>query len=173
MAVGALTASVTNQRGIRDAPGYDAVMDERQDRDAGTAARIADARERSRFYQAVPEAAPPRSPAAERARRYRARKRGEDVPLRKPGPEPRSAEALAHQVRDLEAQLRETRAALKDAQAVPSTRRIRRGLIADAAKELLARLDANSAANDGPVVRELLRDVLATIDMRHDEWPEP
>ena len=42
--------------------------------------------------------AAPLSPAAARARRYRARKRGEDVPKRKPGPEPRSVTALSREV---------------------------------------------------------------------------
>jgi hypothetical protein len=56
---------------------------------------------------------------------------------------------------------------------VPLVTRARRRRIATAASDLLTLLEASSGAADGPSVRELLRDVLAAIDARHDEWPEP
>ena len=70
------------------------VMNSPVDRDAGV--RTIRLVEVSPDRSAPPAA--PVSPAAARARRYRARKRGEDVPKRKPGPEPRSASALRTEV---------------------------------------------------------------------------
>ena len=70
------------------------VMNLPRDRDAGVrTVRIVEVSP----DRGAPSAAP-LSPDAARARRYRARKRGEDVPLRKPGPEPRSAAALRTEV---------------------------------------------------------------------------
>jgi hypothetical protein len=50
------------------------------------------------------EPKPPASPEAERARRYRARKRGEQIAKRKPGPKPKMETSLREQIRDLERQ---------------------------------------------------------------------
>ena len=50
------------------------------------------------------EPKPPASPEAERARRYRARKRGEQVAKRKPGPKPKTETTLHEEIRDLERQ---------------------------------------------------------------------
>ena len=75
----------------------------------------------TRGYPAVMEdrdAAFPLSPAAARARRYRARQRGEDVPRRKPGPEPRSAAALRTEVIALRRQNRLLAAQLADLQTL-------------------------------------------------------
>ncbi len=53
----------------------------------------------------VPGPPSPKSPGAEAAARYRARKRGENVPKRKPGPKPATAFVLRQQIADLERRL--------------------------------------------------------------------
>jgi hypothetical protein len=93
-----------------------------QDRDAGVrTVRIVEA---SPDRSAPP--ASPLSPDAARARRYRARKRGEDVPLRKPGPEPRSVSALSREVAALRRQNLLLAAQLADLQTLRPVLRLQR-----------------------------------------------
>jgi len=145
------------------------VTDARPDRDGG--ARPA----RTARVPATPAGTVPApvSPAAARARRYRARKRGEDVPKRKPGPEPRSAESLRREVDALRrengrlaAQVAESRTLT----AVPGMRRQRFALAM--VGQLRAALEASDSAKDAPALREALRDLGAAIEARHDQWPE-
>ena len=133
-----------------------------QDRDAG--ARTV------RIVEASPDrgapAAAPVSPAAARARRYRARKRGEDVPKRKPGPELRSVTALS---REVDALRREN---ARLAAEVAESRKLTPMLGMRRLPQLRAALEASDPAKDAPALREALRDLGAEIEARHDHWPE-
>jgi hypothetical protein len=151
------------------------VTSTRPDRNARSGAPVAyvPAAEPRRGKGSIDPVPGPVSPAAARARRYRARKRGQDVPLRKPGPKPKSLTALHSQVSLLTQENRNLRAQLGDAQALPMMMtRQRQGNAAQLARQLTAALGAMNPAKDGPQLREMLRDVAAAIDMRHDQWPE-
>lgn len=105
--------------------------------------------------------------AAERARRYRARKRGEDVPKRKPGPPPLPASALRARILDLERQLAQAQLMRGLAE------KRRRPSLAVTVVDLLTLLDASDGRRDSPEVQVKLRDVRAAIEARQDLWPEP
>ena len=122
----------------------------------------------------------PVSPAAARARRYRARKRGEDAPKRKPGPEPRSAAALSKQVDALSMQVdalrhanrRLTAQVAESQKLTPMLRMQRQRFTLAIVGQLLSALRASDPVKDAPALREALRDLGAAIEARHDQWLE-
>ena len=140
-----------------------------QDRDAG--ARTV------RIVEASPDrgapAAVPLSPAAARARRYRARQRGETVPRRKPGPAPRSEASLRTEVIALRRQNALLQAQLADLQTLKPVLHLQRQrfLFTDIGR-LRAALRGSDPAHDEPALREELRLLRAEIGERHEHWPE-
>ena len=144
-------------------------MNHGQDRDAGVrTVRIVEASP----DRSVPAAAP-LSPAAARARRYRARKRGEDVPKRKPGPEPRSVTALSREVDALRRENARLAAEVTESRKLtPMLGMRRQRFTLGMAGQLRAALEASDPAKDAPALREALRDLGAAIEARHDQWPE-
>ena len=145
------------------------VMNSPMDRDAGV--RTIRLVEVSPDRSAPPAA--PVSPAAARARRYRARKRGNDVPKRKPGPEPRSASALRTEVIALRRQNRLLAAQLADLRALRPVLDLQRQRFAftDVGR-LRTALSGSDPAQDEPALREELRLLRAEIEERHEYWPE-
>lgn len=116
---------------------------------------------------------PASTPAAERARRYRARQRGDDVPRRKPGPVPASPAALRSQAGALARENAILRQKLEAAGTVPAmVSRGRQGSARGLAVQLLGQLEHLDPSKDAPDFRETLRDLTAAIDERHDHWPE-
>jgi predicted RNase H-like nuclease (RuvC/YqgF family) len=147
-----------------------AVMNYAPDRDARTVRVV-------RLAEASPDrsapAAAPVSPAAARARRYRARKRGEDVPKRKPGPEPRSVTALSREVDALRRENARLAAEVAESRKLtPMLGMRRQRFTLGMASQLRAALEASDPAKDAPALREALRDLGAAIEARHDHWPE-
>ena len=146
------------------------VMNSSVDRDARTVrvVRLAEASP----DRSVPAAAPV-SPDAARARRYRARKRGEDVPKRKPGPEPRSVTALSREVDALRRENARLAAEVAESRKLtPMLGMRRQRFTLGMAGQLRAALEASDPAKDAPALREALRDLGAAIEARHDHWPE-
>ena len=128
-----------------------------------------------RIVEASPDrgAAAPVSPAAARARRYRARKRGEDVPKRKPGPEPRSVTALSREVDTLRRENRRLAAQVAESQKLTPMLGIQRQRFTLAmVGQLRAALGASVPAKDAPELREALRNLVVAIMERHEQWPE-
>ena len=128
----------------------------------------------SRWLSVVREPVkPPRSPNAEAAARYRARKRGETVAKLKPGRKRTTITELRMRIRELETELVNA----KGLQGILE-KRLRRQLgtltIDDAAKDLLMVLsrDDPSVENRRPERRELLRDVVVEIEERQEHWVE-
>jgi hypothetical protein len=115
---------------------------------------------------AADERKPAKSPGAEAAARYRARKRGEPVPKRKPGPKPATATAQRETIRDLEARNRDLELQRNMAQERVARRESMLRLD-DVARELLARDDPQ---HDTAARQDLLGDVLAAIEARHEHW---
>lgn len=111
----------------------------------------------------------PKSPAAQASARYRARKRGENTPKRKPGPKPTTASVLREQIRDLTAQIHE-----RDLRVRLLTERLQRQVstmtVDRAAQDLFAVLDRDEPSMDTVERRELLGDVRAAIESRHEHW---
>ncbi len=118
----------------------------------------------------APEPPPPKSPGAEAAARYRARKRGENVPKRNPGPKPATVLVLRRQIGDLEAQ-----ASARELKLRLLTEQLRRQVstltIERAAEDLLRVLARDDPRRDSTERQELLGDVLAAIESRHERWP--
>lgn len=114
---------------------------------------------------------PKRTPNAEAAARYRARKRGEDAPRRKRGP-------ARTTVTDLRAQIRERDARIRDMELHERLLReqVRRQIstltVERVAQELLDVLRRDDPARDTAERRTLLGDVLAEIEDRHQHWRE-
>lgn len=171
-------AGITYCRPVHDAQVRLGVMNPAEDNDAeARVVRIVIAPGHAGRPSPPPPPAPPgASPAAQRARRYRARQRGEDVPLLKPGPAPVSRDAWRERALAAELALRRAEARIASLEAIPAGQRRRRqhrqGLLAGAARELARQLGLVDGRQDAPAVRELLRDVAAAIDARHDLWPE-
>ena len=117
--------------------------------------------------------AAPLSPAAARARRYRARKRGEDVPKRKPGPEPRSVTALSREVDALRRENARLAAEVVESRKLtPMLGMRRQRFTLGMAGQLRAALEASDPAKDAPALQEALSDLGAAIGARHDQWPK-
>jgi hypothetical protein len=115
----------------------------------------------------------PVSPAAARARRYRARKRGEDVPKRKPGPKPRSVAALSREIDALSRENRRLTAEVAESRKLTPMLGMRRQRFTLAlAGQLRAALERSDPARDAPALQEALRDLGAAIGARHDQWPK-
>lgn len=126
----------------------------------------------SRFRVAKPEPArPQRTPAAEAAARYRARKRGEEVTKRKPGPAPKKATERQQEVRDLKARVGELENLLRIAES-RLARRTSTLTMDQLVPELLAVLRRSGPELDNPERRVLLRDLVAEIESRQEEWPD-
>jgi hypothetical protein len=115
---------------------------------------------------------PPRSSTAEAAARYRARRRGVDVPKRKPGPKPATVATLRQRIRELERQLA-TREGLLRIGAETLRRQISTLTVEQVAGELLDVLtrDDRLAAQDTAERQVLLRDVVAAVEDRQEHWP--
>ena len=114
----------------------------------------------------------PVSPAAARARRYRARKRGEAVPRRKPGPEPRSVTALSREVDALRRENACLAAEVAESRKLtPMLGMRRQRFTLGMAGQLRAALEASDPAKDAPALREALRDLGTAIEARHDQPP--
>jgi len=126
----------------------------------------------------APVPAPPPAPKSRQAQaqaRYRARKRGESVPLRKPGPRAQSREAWQARAFVAERELKNARDELRALKAVPVYQQQRwsigQGQLATAARNLLQQLGgASDGSDDAPAVREMLRDVLAAVEARYEHW---
>lgn len=119
----------------------------------------------------------PPSPAAERSRRYRARKRGEPVPKRRPGPPPSGQAGREFRLRDENATLRQELESARLLLRVATERISRRRADTPASsandvrglcRELLGYLDRTDAVADRPEERELLRDVFAALAARDE-----
>lgn len=111
----------------------------------------------------------PRTPGAEAARRYRARKRGEPVPKRKPGPKRTTVSDLRQQVRDLNARVEDRELQLR----ILTSRLARRTstlTIEQVGRELLDVLRRDSPKHDQPERQVLLGDIVAEIESRHEYW---
>ncbi len=111
----------------------------------------------------------PKSPGAEAARRHRARKRGENVPKRKPGPKPSTVFQLRQEIGDLKASVQRLELA-----KMLLTRQLQRRnsslTVERTAEELLVVLARDDPRRDVPERQELLGNVLAAIESRHEHW---
>jgi hypothetical protein len=122
----------------------------------------------------VVRAAPPRPPktrGADAAARYRARKRGEPVPKRKPGPKRKTNADLRLQIRDRDTRIKELelyRRILEERLG----RRLSTLTVEQVARELLDVLRRDPPERDQAERRVLLGDVVAEIESRHEYWPE-
>jgi hypothetical protein len=126
----------------------------------------------TRRLQVVREApAPQRTPAANAAARYRARKRGEPVAKRKPGPKPKKITELRQEIRELEGRIQELNGLLNIARG-RSARQTGALSIHHAAGELLDILQRRDPARDSPETRVRLGDLIAAIETRHEYWPD-
>jgi hypothetical protein len=113
------------------------------------------------------------SPAAARARRYRARKRGEDVPKRKPGPKPRSVAALSREIDRLTRENRRLAAEVAESRKLtPMLGMQRQRFTLALAGQLRSALERSDPAKDAPALQDALRDLGAAIGARHDQWPK-
>ncbi len=114
------------------------------------------------------------SPEAQRARRYRARKRGENVPVRKPGPAPQSRDYWCDRAQSAEARLREARQRLSMYETLPayktSRARIVGAQLAGAAEQLRQALAAADPVTDLPAVRDALGSLAAELEERRSRW---
>ncbi|MDQ3762608.1 MAG: hypothetical protein M3460_13360 [Actinomycetota bacterium] len=116
--------------------------------------------------------APKRTPNAEASARYRARKRGEPVPKRKPGPKPPTEWELRQQANELRRQLADQTLLLQFTRDQLARRRntSTRSLpiIAD---ELITILREQSPRQDSPEDRAALRLLIKELHHRHQLWP--
>jgi hypothetical protein len=156
---------------VRDAR---TVMNVAQDDDARRdRLRLVDTPQGTTFrvtHQPSEPVAPAKSASAEAAARYRARKRGEDVPVRKPGPKAKTATDRKQQIRDLEDQLKQVQLMREIAEG-RLVRRISTLTVEQVAGELLQILKRDDPRRDTSERRVLLGDVVAEIESRHEYWP--
>ena len=127
-----------------------------------------------RIVEASPDrgAAAPVSPAAARARRYRARKRGR-IAEAQARPEPRSVTALSREVDTLRRENRRLAAQVAESQKLTPMLGIQRQRFTLAmVGQLRAALGASVPAKDAPELREALRNLVVAIMERHEQWPK-
>ncbi len=112
----------------------------------------------------------PKSPGAEAAARYRARRRGQNEPKRNPGPKPATTTTLRQEISDLKATVQRHELARR-LHAEQMRRHFGTLTVESVARDLLAVLARDDPRRDTTERQELLGDVLAAIESRHEQWP--